>query len=42
MDPAEWKILLTDPPLNPAKNRETMVDINFAYNLSLEFTYKIC
>lgn len=25
IDPAECKILLTDPPLNPSKNREKMV-----------------
>lgn len=25
VDPTESKILLTDPPLNPSKNREKMV-----------------
>lgn len=25
IDPTECKILLTDPPLNPSKNREKMV-----------------
>lgn len=25
VDPSECKILLTDPPLNPTKNREKMV-----------------
>lgn len=27
IDPAECKILLTDPPLNPSNNREKMVVI---------------
>ncbi|CAA6664030.1 unnamed protein product [Spirodela intermedia] len=29
IDPQECKILLTDPPLNPSKNREKMVEIMF-------------
>ncbi|KAG6400675.1 hypothetical protein SASPL_137517 [Salvia splendens] len=29
VDPTECKILLTDPPLNPSKNREKMVEIMF-------------
>ncbi|KAL3653860.1 Actin-related protein 2 [Castilleja foliolosa] len=35
VDPTECKILLTDPPLNPSKNREKMVEIMFEkYNFS--------
>ncbi|KAF9605201.1 hypothetical protein IFM89_014314 [Coptis chinensis] len=35
IDPAECKILLTDPPLNPSKNREKMVETMFEkYNFS--------
>jgi actin-related protein 2 len=29
IDPTECKILLTDPPLNPKKNRERMVSTMF-------------
>ena len=29
IDPTECRILLTDPPLNPTKNRETMVETMF-------------
>ncbi|KAL1547395.1 Actin-related protein 2 [Salvia divinorum] len=29
VDPTECKILLTDPPLNPSKNREKMVEVMF-------------
>ncbi|RXI03855.1 hypothetical protein DVH24_038129 [Malus domestica] len=29
MDPTECQILLTDPPLNPFKNREIMVETRF-------------
>nr|CAD1836605.1 unnamed protein product [Ananas comosus var. bracteatus] len=35
VDPTECKILLTDPPLNPVKNREKMVETMFEkYNFS--------
>ncbi|KAI3407988.1 uncharacterized protein J3R85_020567 [Psidium guajava] len=35
IDPAECKILLTDPPLNPSKNREKMVETMFEkYNFA--------
>ncbi|CAM8891312.1 unnamed protein product [Rhodiola kirilowii] len=35
IDPTECKILLTDPPLNPSKNREKMVETMFEkYNFS--------
>nr|GMD83922.1 actin-related protein 2 [Ipomoea batatas] len=35
VDPTECKILLTDPPLNPSKNREKMVETMFEkYNFS--------
>ncbi|KAL8137880.1 hypothetical protein V2J09_003881 [Rumex salicifolius] len=35
IDPMECKILLTDPPLNPSKNREQMVETMFErYNFS--------
>ncbi|KAH9791859.1 actin-related protein 2 [Citrus sinensis] len=35
IDPPECKILLTDPPLNPAKNREKMVETMFEkYNFA--------
>ncbi|KAG7033376.1 Actin-related protein 2 [Cucurbita argyrosperma subsp. argyrosperma] len=35
IDPKECKILLTDPPLNPSKNREKMVETMFEkYNFS--------
>lgn len=35
VDPTECKILLTDPPLNPSKNREKMVEIMFEkYNFA--------
>uniref|UniRef100_R7WD68 Uncharacterized protein n=1 Tax=Aegilops tauschii TaxID=37682 RepID=R7WD68_AEGTA len=35
VDPSECKILLTDPPLNPVKNREQMIETMFEkYNFS--------
>jgi actin-related protein 2 len=35
VDPSECKILLTDPPLNPLKNREQMIETMFErYNFS--------
>ncbi|KAJ0972542.1 hypothetical protein J5N97_020501 [Dioscorea zingiberensis] len=35
IDPSECKILLTDPPLNPSKNREKMIETMFEkYNFS--------
>ncbi|KAG7015943.1 Actin-related protein 2 [Cucurbita argyrosperma subsp. argyrosperma] len=35
IDPKECKILLTDPPLNPSRNREQMVETMFEkYNFS--------
>ncbi|CAN1147655.1 Actin-related protein 2 [Linum perenne] len=35
IDPAECKILLTDPPLNPKKNRELMIETMFEkYNFA--------
>ncbi|GJN13686.1 hypothetical protein PR202_gb00416 [Eleusine coracana subsp. coracana] len=35
VDPSECKILLTDPPLNPVKNREKMIETMFeTYNFS--------
>ena len=29
IDPTEHKILLTEPPMNPKKNREQMVEVMF-------------
>ncbi|KAL0344157.1 UNVERIFIED_CONTAM: Actin-related protein 2 [Sesamum angustifolium] len=38
VDPKECKILLTDPPLNPSKNREKMVEVMFEkYNFAAIF-----
>ncbi|KAM0835349.1 hypothetical protein ACQ4PT_062990 [Festuca glaucescens] len=38
VDPSECKILLTDPPLNPLKNREQMIETMFEkYNFSSVF-----
>lgn len=38
IDPSECKILLTDPPLNPTKNRERMVQTMFEkYNFAAAF-----
>ena len=34
IDPTECKILLTDPPLNPSKNREKMVCLYCSYNFA--------
>ncbi|XP_075510867.1 actin-related protein 2-like isoform X10 [Primulina tabacum] len=35
VDPAQCKIFLTDPPLNPSKNREKMVEVMFEkYNFA--------
>eukprot|EP00268_Persea_americana_P021705 TRINITY_DN21617_c0_g1_i2.p1 TRINITY_DN21617_c0_g1~~TRINITY_DN21617_c0_g1_i2.p1 ORF type:complete len:170 (+),score=22.10 TRINITY_DN21617_c0_g1_i2:106-615(+) len=35
IDPTECKILLTDPPLNPSKNREKMIETMFEkYNFT--------
>ena len=42
INPAENKILLTEPPMNPAKNRETLVERMFetyafgAVNVSIQ------
>lgn len=38
VDPSECKILLTDPPLNPTKNREKMIETMFEkYNFGAVF-----
>lgn len=29
IDPKECKIMLTEPPMNPIKNREKMIEVNF-------------
>jgi len=32
IDPKECKILLTEPPMNPTKNREKMIEVRDAKN----------
>lgn len=29
IDPRQCKVLLTEPPMNPLKNREKMIEVNF-------------
>lgn len=31
INPKECKILLTEPPMNPTKNREKMIEVNIIY-----------
>lgn len=49
IDPTNTKILLTEPPMNPLKNREKMIEVCcsrcrlfFLLNLSHKFLFLIC
>lgn len=35
IDPKECKIMLTEPPMNPIKNREKMIEVNINKKLSV-------
>ena len=39
IDPKECKLLLTEPPMNPMKNREKMIEvcITFCYHIESSF-----
>lgn len=38
IDPKECKIMLTEPPMNPIRNREKMIEVN-----TMSFVkYKLC
>lgn len=36
IDPKECKILLTEPPMNPTKNREKMIEVCFCWHTPYE------
>jgi len=40
IDPKECKIMLTEPPMNPIKNREKMIEVNINEKLSV-LKYKL-
>lgn len=40
IDPKECKIMLTEPPMNPIKNREKMIEVNINEKLSM-LKYKL-
>jgi len=40
IDPKECKIMLTEPPMNPIKNREKMIEVNINNKLSV-LKYKL-
>jgi len=42
IDPKECKIMLTEPPMNPIKNREKMIEVNINKKLSvLKYKFKM-
>ena len=41
IDPKECKILLTEPPMNPTKNREKMIEVSIIVQIILKFPFII-
>jgi len=41
IDPKECKIMLTEPPMNPIKNRQKMIEVNYKSKFILHFNNKI-
>jgi len=39
IDPKECKIMLTEPPMNPIKNREKMIEVNIKNILNKRSLY---
>lgn len=45
IDPTECKIMLTEPPMNPTRNREKLIEVHFCENeikLLLTLLIKFC
>lgn len=40
IDPTNTKILLTEPPMNPLRNREKMIEVSFEKRNSLKWKYQ--
>ena len=41
IDPKETKILLTEPPMNPTKNREKMIEVRYRLHTLINSFFRL-